>query len=103
MGPEIFYAATPDGLEAVAGYPVGELIAHAYIGETGWGISHKKTGYGMNLKLKNKDEALRVALVINDAADWSLLKLGDDGKPDMGSMKDKFHAAAIKGRDSIEV
>lgn len=98
LKPEIFEIATDKGPEFVAAYPVGELRVHLRVGSSGYTITHAGTGmcaipYGLN----DKDAALQVAKVVDEAADWSSLKLASYGEPDWGDRKEEYINAAKVG------
>lgn len=92
--PEIFVVPTNDGPEAVAAYRVGSFMVHPRIGLPGWGISHTETGYSIpRFVAKNKSDATNAAMFLDEKADWSTIKNGDDGVPVFPSGKLKFKDA----------
>lgn len=100
MKPELFEIATDKGPEFVAAYAIGDLRVHLRVEGRGYAITHAATGmcaipYGIN----KREVAFEVAKVIDDAADWSALKLAEYGKPEWGNKKEEYMKAAKAGMD----
>lgn len=99
--PVLFLAKTEDGPEYVAAYPIGELVVHRALFNQKWAVSHAATGYCLQFETSKKEDAIRAAGIVNDATDWSILRLGDDGTPEWNGNKPILAKAAKAGLDFV--
>ena len=98
MKPEIFEIATDKGPEFVAAYAIGELRVHLRVEGRGYAITHAATGMcAIPCGINGREAAFEVAKAIDDAADWSALRLAEYGKPEWGDKKEEYMKAAKAG------